>query len=219
MAQDKFKRKFTTTFSSKKKSPVFGSSALRRFLFSGTDAGLILFVWIAMCQCNFLEKSPTTEIFVNEIRCSALNVVVRSPELADALIACEGARDAIELLASQDLEVTNDIAIEFAASLPEVVSPSAAGCCLESEQRVLILVYSQFKKFKTWFGIPIDAGLYRNLVSHEVAHVVAACNFKIPAPSVQAKEYIAYVTQLATMEPALRKQIMSNFKCKAFEGD
>jgi hypothetical protein len=219
MAQEKFRRKLTTIFSSEKKTPVFGYSALRRFLFSGTDAGLILFVWIAICQCNFLEKSSTTEIFVNETRCSAHNVVVRSPGLADALIACEGARDAIGFLAVQGLDVTGDIAIELLTRLPAVVTGSAAGCCLEFEHRALILVYSEFKKFKTWFGIPIDAGLYRSLVSHEVAHVVAACNFKIPAPSIQAKEYIAYVTQLETMEPALRKQIMSNFKCKAFKGD
>ena len=118
MAQDKFKRKLTTIFSSEKKTPVLGSSALRRFLFSGADAGLILFVWIAICQCNFLEKSSTTEIFVNEIRCSALNVVVRSPALADALIACEGARDAIGFLAVQGLDVTGDIAIELLTSCP-----------------------------------------------------------------------------------------------------
>jgi len=115
-------------------------------------------------------------MFVNEIRCSALNVVVRSPELADALIACESARDAMGFLAVQGLDVTGDITIELLTRLPAVVSGSAAGCCLESEQRVLILVYSEFKKFKTWFGIPIDGELYRSLVSYEEAHVVAAYN-------------------------------------------
>jgi hypothetical protein len=219
MAQDQFKRKFTTTFSSEKKTPVFGSLALRRFLFSGTGAGLFLFVWIAICQCDFLEKSSTTEIVVNEIRCSALNVVVRSPALADVLIACEGARDAIGFLALQGLDVTGDIAIELLTRLPAVVSGSAAGCCLESDQRVLILVYSEFKKFKTWFEIPIDAGLYRSLVSHEVAHAVAACNFKIPAPSIQAKEYIAYITQFSVMEPLQRERVLSQYPCEAFEGD
>jgi len=219
MAQGKFKRKFTTTFSSEKKTPALRSSALRRFLFSCTDAGLILFVWIGICQCNFLEKSSTTEMFVNEIRCSALNVVVRSPELADALIACEGARDAMGFLAVQGLDVTGDIAIELLTRLPAVVSGSAAGCCLESEKRVQILVYSEFKKFKTWFGIPIDGELYRSLVSHEVAHAVAAYNFKIPTPSIQAKEYIAYITQFSIMEPVLRERVVSQFTCEAFEDD
>ena len=212
MAKDNFKRKLATIFSSEKKT-----SALSRFL-SSVDAGLILFACIGVCQCHFLEKSSTTEMF-NEIRCSAINVVVRSPDSADAMVACEGARDAMEFLAVQGLDVTGDIAIEILTRLPAGVSGSAAGCCLESKKQVLILVYSGFKKFKTWFGIPIDRELHRSLVSHEVAHAVAAYNFTIPAPSIQAKEYIAYITQLSIMEPVLRERVLSQYAVEAFEGD
>ena len=84
---------------------------------------------------------------------------------------------------------------------------------------MLIIVYSQFRKFKTWFGIPIDRSLYRSLVSHEVAHLVADCNFKISKPSIQAKEYIAYVMQFSTMEPVLRERVLSQFPSEGFEGD
>ena len=84
---------------------------------------------------------------------------------------------------------------------------------------VLILVYSEFRKFKTWFGIPIDHSLYRSLASHEVAHLVADYNFKIPRPSILAKESIAYVTQLSTMKPVLRERVLSNFPRGGFEGD
>ncbi len=89
--------------------------------------------------------------------------------------------------------------------LPSAVCSFAAGCYLESERRVLILVYSEFRKFKTWFGVPIDRTLYRSSLSHEVAHLVADFNFKILKPSIQAKEYIAYITQLSIMEPVLRE--------------
>ena len=146
-------------------------------------------------------------------------VVVRSPEHSDTLIACEGSRDAIVFLASQGLDVPRVIAIELLVKLPAVVSATATGCYLESERRALVLVYSQFRKFKTWFGIPIDRSLYRSLVSHEVAHFVADYNFKISKPTIQAKEYIAYVTQFSTMEPALHERVLSHFPCKAFEGD
>jgi hypothetical protein len=122
-------------------------------------------------------------------------------------------------LAFQGLDVPRDIAIELFARLPAVVSATATGCYLESERRALVLVYSRFRKFKTWFGIPIDRSLYRSLVSHEVAHLVADYNFKISKPTIQAKEYIAYVTQFSTMEPALRERVLSHFPCKAFEGD
>jgi hypothetical protein len=169
----------------------------------------------------FGEKPSNAIMFVSEIRCNVLNavVVVRSQDHADTFIGCEGSRDAMVFLASQGLDVPSDIAIELLARLPAVVSASAAGCYLESERRVLILVYSQFIKFRTWFGIPIDRSLYRSLVSHEVAHFVADYNFKISKPTIQAKEYIAYVTQFSTMEPVLRERALSQFPCEGFEGD
>jgi hypothetical protein len=135
------------------------------------------------------------------------------------LNACQGAHDAIVFLASQGLDVTGDITIEVVMRLPPLVSRSAAGCYLESERRVLILAYSEFKKFKTWFGIPIDRSLYRSLVSHEVSHLVAGDNFNISEPTIQAKEYLAYVAQFSAMEPVLRERVLSQFQCAAFEGD
>jgi hypothetical protein len=186
---------------------------------AGAAAALIVVVGLWLWQNNFQEKPSSDGMIAKEIRCNHLHVVVRSPDHADALIACEGARDTIEFLAAQGLDVAADIAIDLLTRLPVVVSPSAAGCCLESEGRVLVLVYSEFRKFKTWFGIPIDRSLYRSLVSHEVAHLVADYNFKISKPTIQAKEYIAYVTQFSTMEPALRERVLSHFPCKAFEGD
>jgi len=155
----------------------------------------------------------------NEIRCNGLNVVVHSPNRTDAMIACEGARDAIVFLESHGLDVSGTIVIEVLTELPAVTGSSAAGCYLESEQRVLILVYSEFRKFETWFGVPIDRSLYRSAATHEVAHMVADFNFTIPKPSIQAKEYIAYVTQFLAMEPVLREKVLSHFPGKAFEGD
>jgi hypothetical protein len=41
--------------------------------------------------------------------------------------------------------------IEQLTKLPADAGDYAAGCYLESERRVIILVYSEFKKFATWF--------------------------------------------------------------------
>ena len=83
----------------------------------------------------------------------------------------------------------------------------------------MILTFKELKRFKTWFNLPIDASLYRSLVAHEVAHAIGARNFKVTQPSLQAKEYIAYVTQLATMLPELRERVLSQFPGQGFEGD
>jgi hypothetical protein len=207
------------SLNAEKKTPESRLLRLKRFIFSKTAAGLIVVAGVGIWQFNFLDEPSTAGMIAKEIRCNHLHVVVRSPDHADALIACEGARDAIEFLAAQGLDVAADIAIDLLTRLPVLVSPSAAGCCLESEGRVLALVYSEFRKFKTWFGIPIDRSLYRSFVSHEVAHLVAYYNFKISEPSIQAKEYIAYVTQFSTMESVLRKKVLLQFPCKAFEDD
>ena len=59
--------------------------------------------------------------------------------------------------------------------------------------------------------------MYRSLVTHEVAHAVAACNMAMPESPIQAKEYLAYVAMFATMEQRLRARIMDANPCKAFD--
>jgi hypothetical protein len=201
------------------RTPKSRSLRLKKKIVAGAVAGLIVAVGVGIWQFNFREEPFRTEQAINEIRCSAPNVVVRSPDRSDALIACEAAGDAIEFLSSQGMDVSADIAIELLKRLPPVECSSAAGCYIESERRALILVYSEFIKFRTWFDVPIDRALYRSLVSHEVAHLVADLNFKVPKPSIQAKEYIAYITQFSIMEPLQRERILSQYPCEAFEGD
>jgi hypothetical protein len=154
-----------------------------------------------------------------EIKCSGQNVVVRSQDFVDARIACEGARDAIDFLESYGLDIPGHIEIDIVISLPADTSRSASGCYIKSEHRLLILAYSEFKKFETRFEVLIDSSQYRSLVSHEVAHEVADLNFKISKPSTIAQEYIAYITQLSTMQPELRDRVLENFSGEAFEGD
>jgi hypothetical protein len=219
MAKGTFHRRSTTALSAKKKGSASRSFGFKKSIYAVAAAALIVAVGVGLWQQGLFNKPVKAEMRAKESRCNGQNVVVRSPVNADALIACEGARDAIEFLASQDLDVPNNVAIEIVMKLPSVECSFAAGCYLELERRVLILVYSEFKKYKTWFGVPIDRTLYSSLVSHEVAHVVAGFNFKILTPSIQAKEYIAYITQFSIMEPVLRERVLSKFPCEAFEGD
>jgi hypothetical protein len=217
MAKDIFKHSQKTVFRAEKKDSEWRSFIPKNCIIAAVIFFMI--IGVGLCQQKLLNFPANAEMPVKEIRCNTPNVVVRSPEKTDALIACEAARDAIEFLSSQGMDVSGDIAIDLVTTLPAVASRSAAGCYIESERRAVALLYSQFKVSKTWFGIPINRSLYRSLVSHEVAHLVAHYNFKTPKPTIQAKEYIAYVTQLATMESGLRRQIMSHFDCKAFESD
>ncbi|MBK5207579.1 MAG: hypothetical protein JJD98_19970 [Polaromonas sp.] len=163
----------------------------------------------------------------HEVRCDTQNNSVLSSDPADAKLACEGAHDAIDFLSAQGFDIVNGVSIVIVPKLPLAEKDSAAGlyldstagCNIDSAREVQVLSFSAFKKFKNWFHIPIDASLYRSLVAHEVAHAISACNFKVAMPSIQAQEYIAYVTMFAAMAPVIRERILRQYPGHGYDGD
>lgn len=160
------------------------------------------------------EPAPLTDV-----RRGVGDVSVHALDPADATIARAGADDATGFLGANGFDVSLDLSIDVVPSLPPAARASAAGCYLRVERRIVILTFSKFQSCETWFHVPIDAALYRSLVSHEVAHAIAAYNFKVVNPSIQADEYVAYVTMLATMAPALRERVLSQFPGHGFEDE
>ncbi|HET9702366.1 MAG TPA: DUF6639 family protein [Burkholderiales bacterium] len=154
-----------------------------------------------------------------EVPCEVRTVSVRASEPAAAALACQGAADAIGFLAAQGFDVPESVVIHVVEKLPAAAGTSAAGCYLHAERRVLVLTFAEFARLKTWLNLPADARMYRSLVTHEVAHAVGACNFKVREPSLQAKEYIAYVAMFATMSPAERDLALAQVPGQGFEGD
>ena len=61
--------------------------------------------------------------------------------------------------------------------------------------------------------------MYRSLVSHEVAHAIASCNFTIPDPSIQAQEYVAYVAMFSMMNPNLRELVLAENPGEGFDSE
>jgi hypothetical protein len=151
--------------------------------------------------------------------CPDMRVTVRSVTPADASLACDGARDAIAFLASQGFGTDVPVLIDIAPAMPAAAARTAVGCYLESERRVVVLPFAAFRRNRTWMGVPSDARAYRSVVTHEVAHAIAACNYKGTAVPITGKEYIAYVTMLATMETDRRDRVLAAFPDPAFEGD
>lgn len=152
-------------------------------------------------------------------RCAGLRVDVASASRVDATLICAGARDAIDFLAAQGLDVAVDVAIEVVPVLPEKVDASAVGCYAPAKKRVYLLGYADFAQRKDWFGLPIEPALYLSLAAHEVAHAISGCNFKVERPPVQAWEYVAYVAMMATMAPDLRRRVLERKPVSDFETD
>ena len=93
-------------------------------------------------------------------------------------------------------------------SLPVQAGPSAAGAFVEQHRRSYILPYARFKAMDSWFGVRIERRMYRSLAAHETAHALAAHHFALPRPTIQAKEYIAYVAMFCAMQAQLRVQAL-----------
>lgn len=140
--------------------------------------------------------------------CDLPGVKIVAVSAQDAADACHGARQAIHFFAGQGLRTDTPIEIHVQNEFPPDVSPSAAGCFYEREGKVLLRPYARFQASRTWFKVPISRALYRSLATHEVAHALATCNFGVPKPSIQAREYVAYAVMFSTMEPALRERIL-----------
>jgi hypothetical protein len=61
------------------------------------------------------------------------------------------------------------------------------------------------------FDMPMNEALWSSYVSHEVAHAVAERHFAAGVRRFTASECIAGVTQLVTMQPALREAILARY--------
>ena len=122
---------------------------------------------------------------------------------------CRSAGDALTFFGQLGIYLSHPLVVEVVPDLPESVSRTAIGCYLEEERKVLILTFAAFQGRRDWFGIPVSRSMYRSLVTHEVAHAVAGCNFAIPDPAIQAQEYVAYVAMFAMMAPDFRARVLA----------
>lgn len=135
----------------------------------------------------------------------------------DAQHACQGAADAISFLDGKGLDTSDEIRIRIVERLPSGVEHDALGCYVHPERRVYVLTLREFQLRGEFFGVPASPVLYRSLISHEVAHAIASCNFAIPRPTLAAQEYIAFVTMYATMPQAVRDQMLEAFAEDGFD--
>ena len=156
----------------------------------------------------------------DEAICPGLNVSVHSLDKEDAETGCKGAADAVAFLAALGLDTTAPLEVRILERLPDgIAAPSSLGCEVRAEQRVYMLTFSQCRKLGLAPDLRIDRALYRSLVAHEVAHHIAAANFKVEKPPVVAHEYIAYVTMFATMAPYQRDRILEHFPVDGFASE
>ena len=151
--------------------------------------------------------------------CADSSISVKADEPVNYRDICGSAEDALTFFNRLDLEPLQPLVVEVVSSLPDTMSSTAIGCYLEESRRVLVLTFAAVQKSKEWFGVPVGRSMYRSLVTHEVAHAVADCNFAITNPTIQAHEYVAYVAMFAMMNPNLREDVMARNPGVSFDSE
>lgn len=182
--------------------------------YDGAQAGTRLagpapgFVRIVVFICALMAADLA---FAWTERCPDWNVSIHSVDGVDTGIACEAAEKALGFLSAHGVDTAGAVEMHLANALPAPADPKAFGCYDQVARRAYMLVFPEFLKQDTWSDLPVDRALYRSMLTHEIAHAVAAANFEIPGPSVRAHEYVAYVTMLATMSPGQRADLLARF--------
>lgn len=138
-------------------------------------------------------------------------VLVNAASWRDVELACRGARHAIEFLAQAGLKRPDWIHILIVDRIPGEMDQRAVGCYQRDERRIVLLSYDAFEGVGEWFRLPASLELFVAAATHEVAHATAACNLDPTKLPLGAHEYIAYLAMFATMDGALRDQILSRY--------
>ena len=153
---------------------------------------------------------PTASLATNTSHaCANSSISIKADEPVDHHDICISAEDALSFFGRLELELTHPLVIELAPTLPDWMNETAVGCYHEEDRTVFVLTFPEFEKKEVWFGVRINRNMYRSLVTHEVAHAVARCNFRISDPTIHAEEYVAYVAMFAMMNSVLREHVLA----------
>lgn len=169
--------------------------------------GLLFAGWLCASAVFGAASAETTGEALS-LTCEGTAIQVVGQRQDDLQDVCRGVAAARTFMSSHGLTSEPVLTVEVTDQLPEVAGPTAVGCYLQANRRAYVKSYAAFKKEGRWFGIPVTRALYQSLATHETAHAVAACHFTAPSPSIQAKEYVAYVAMFSTMPEALRTRAL-----------
>ncbi len=181
-----------------------------------TPTTLIAIVGVAALLTGSLNGGMAMD---NHRPCPNSKVVVALSQSEDCETACTGAIDAISFLEANGLRLVGPINIHPMGRITDEIFANALGFFDSRTERIYVQSFSTSQgavQGSEIFGLPMDRDLYRSIVVHEVAHLIAIHNFTMESPPGMAQEYIAYVTQLATMPPGLRDRILANFPGEGF---
>ncbi|WP_270934972.1 DUF6639 family protein, partial [Falsiroseomonas oryzae] len=160
---------------------------------------------------------------VTETPCGTPLLRVTWAHAVDRDHACEAwRRVAAFLLDGHGLRVAAPVALAFAERVEIELGPERLRVLGYNDRAARVVRITSMTASwlrdpdRLMFRQPVDAELHVSLVVHELTHAILKDNYGGGVqPSLVCDEYLAYATQLATMDPATRARVLAGYP----EGD
>ncbi len=148
------------------------------------------------------------EAAVSHCADSRVSVIHAGPPVAEAVCAAVG--DALGFMAAHGFETDLAFLVEV---VEEPGVPRTFGSYDRRGIRIEVLSPAACRRRGggRLFGLELDPALYRSIIVHEVAHLVARFNGEDALHDVAGQEYIAFTVQLGTLPPPLLERVLSRF--------
>lgn len=127
---------------------------------------------------------------------------------------CDAARQASQLLAECGVLQRKPLRVSVVTELPEECPKHALSFYNTRTDTIIVPTLEKcvdLTKDADRFGIPMSRRLYSSILVHESTHAIVAQNVPLKNLNFTGQEYVAYVFQLLSMNPALRAQILRQF--------
>ncbi len=152
--------------------------------------------------------------------CPGLSVYVDSKSSKNLALVCDGAEKAHAFFHSHEIEIKRPIHIKLhAAGINKY--PAHIGLYSSKKDQIDLLTLEHAKLLCVRlrpFSMPMNESLYLSFVAHEVAHAIADQNLQKRPSSLIVHEYLAYVTQFATMDLQPQTEILQHYNLEPFQG-
>jgi hypothetical protein len=155
--------------------------------------------------------------------CQSYAIRIRQASPIEMLLICGGIADALTFFTTHGLDtgVVIDVTVETfvrAGESDDFAFPVLGQFRPDANRVFMTALESQREMSRTnqVFRQDFDPRQFREVVAHEVAHVLAEHNFGVTEPSRLLHEYIAYIVQMSTMDPARRDRILAAYDAGPF---
>jgi hypothetical protein len=149
------------------------------------------------------------------IRCADTGVTVVAEKRGDLEGVCGAVQNGAVFLQSIGLKLSPGLVIKICKRLTSNGYHNAIGQYDSHSDEISVLDHqTALKDSRTSapaFGVTRNRIIWRSYIVHELAHAAAQRKFAPGMPTHTASEYIACVTQLATLPPKERQTILRNY--------